>query len=302
MSFTVEPATPQTARDAFQLMYAEEPAEIRKQLVTDSLHLLKTGELRYENLLLLFSEDQLIGMTVWWTNTAGGGQLWPPRVRSSLDSCAHEDSLMIAALSCLKNSDCKLIQTLLTENELPLAEPLLRHGFTRVTTLLSMICDLQSTNAPPTTDDWQFVPFSEETKPRFQDTIARSYVDTLDFPELLGTRSLDEVLEGHKYHGQFDPRFWLLAEHHGRPAAVLLLTEVPGWSEWELAYLGVVPEFRGRGVGKMLTALAISMSRNTGARRLHVSVDVRNEPARRLYEQAGFHLESEKHVFLHWLE
>jgi len=58
--------------------------------------------------------------------------------------------------------------------------------------------------------------------------------------------------------------------------------------EVELAYLGVVPDYRGGGLGEnLLTAARLEATRR-GANALSVSVDIRNWPALQLYRRCGF--------------
>jgi ribosomal protein S18 acetylase RimI-like enzyme len=55
--------------------------------------------------------------------------------------------------------------------------------------------------------------------------------------------------------------------------------------------LAVGVEYRRRGVGRELLTAAAEEARRRGARRLTLRVLARNEPARRLYESAGFVVE-----------
>ena len=56
----------------------------------------------------------------------------------------------------------------------------------------------------------------------------------------------------------------------------------------ELVYLGVVPEARGRGIGRALLAQAMRDTAEMGLPQMGLAVDVANQPAVRLYEEAGF--------------
>ena len=71
------------------------------------------------------------------------------------------------------------------------------------------------------------------------------------------------------------------------PRAILLLSEVPDRPSWEVAYLGLTPPARGRGLGRAALAHALDLARPHVAR-LELAVDERNHPARHLYEVAGF--------------
>jgi len=79
---------------------------------------------------------------------------------------------------------------------------------------------------------------------------------------------------------------------------VLLLCEMPEWAAWDVAYVGVVPEARGRGYGREIMHQALAVARADGVARLTLSVDVRNDPAWRLYTDLGFRPHDRREVFL----
>ena len=116
-----------------------------------------------------------------------------------------------------------------------------------------------------------------------------SYTSSLDMPELEGVRSLDDIIEGHRATGRFVPDRWRLGQVPGEPdtAVVLLLSEVPDRDVWEVVYLGLTVSARGRGLGLAAIAHALDLAR-PHVSRLELAVDVRNLPAFRLYESAGF--------------
>src|SRR5262249_15951423 len=129
-----------------------------------------------------------------------------------------------------------------------------------------------------------------ESRGRFHGTLLRSYEGTLDCPEVNGVRTLDEGLAGHRAQGQHDPRPWRLARAHGGVVGVLLLTEMPEWRTWDVSYVGIVPEARGRGLGRTLMRKALWEARSSAVRQLTLSVDTRNLPACHLYLGLGFEL------------
>src|SRR5207237_5469916 len=110
-----------------------------------------------------------------------------------------------------------------------------------------------------------------------------------DMPELEGIRSLDDILAGHRAAGRFVADRWRAGRRPGEPeaAAVLLLSEIPDRDAWEVAYLGLTPAARGRGLGRAVLAQALALARSHAAR-LELAVDSRNDPANRLYQAAGF--------------
>ena len=56
----------------------------------------------------------------------------------------------------------------------------------------------------------------------------------------------------------------------------------------ELVYMGLVPESRGRGLGRRVLEAAIDQARRCGASQMILAVDRNNVPARTLYGRAGF--------------
>jgi ribosomal protein S18 acetylase RimI-like enzyme len=166
------------------------------------------------------------------------------------------------------------------------ADPLLRGGFRPITRLCQL--ERQLHGLPGATAlDLRFEAFRPSRAADFAATLEQTYAGTLDCPELNGRRSSDEILAGHRGQGRFDPRFWWLAYAGDWPAGVVLLAEMPDGVTWELAYLGVVPHFRRHGFGRAMTLHALHALRHS-ATRMTLVVDVRNLPARRLYEALGF--------------
>lgn len=117
----------------------------------------------------------------------------------------------------------------------------------------------------------------------------RSYLDTLDCPELCGLRETVDVLASHRATGSPDPTMWWVVFLKGEAEGCVLLNPCPDLQTVELVYLGLGPLLRGKGVGRRLLTMGISR-----ARTLHpgwavtCAVDERNVPALRLYDALGF--------------
>jgi len=143
-----------------------------------------------------------------------------------------------------------------------------------------------------------FTPCDRADAGLFARTLEATYAGTLDCPEVNGVRTVEEIIAGHRCQGLHDPERWWLALDDGRPVAVLLATELPESDGWDLAYLGVVPESRRRGVGRQLTRKAILEAREAEAGQLLLSVDARNRPAWQLYRGLGFEPYDHREVYL----
>jgi ribosomal protein S18 acetylase RimI-like enzyme len=111
--------------------------------------------------------------------------------------------------------------------------------------------------------------------------------------------------------GSFSYRNAVMIEHDGRCAGCLIGYEIPDQpgpiaadlpamfvpmqelenlapGTWYVNVLAVVPQFRGRGLGTKLLALADDTARSLDKRGMSVIVSGANSGARRLYERCGY--------------
>jgi ribosomal protein S18 acetylase RimI-like enzyme len=109
---------------------------------------------------------------------------------------------------------------------------------------------------------------------------------------------LQEVVEGHQAQGTHDPEHWWLAWQAGHAVGVLLVAEMSEWQGWDISYVGVIPEARGRGIGRALTLKALHEARAAGATQVTLAVDTRNRPAWNLYLDVGFEPFDRREVYL----
>ncbi len=116
----------------------------------------------------------------------------------------------------------------------------------------------------------------------------RTYIDTLDCPELCGLRETRDVIASHRATGEFDPSLWWLVRFEGEPEGALLLNPCPSQGHTELVYLGLGPRLRGKQLGVRLLRSGLSALSRRSHRTVLCAVDERNAPARQLYEREGF--------------
>jgi ribosomal protein S18 acetylase RimI-like enzyme len=216
--------------------------------------------------------------------------VWAPEVDTVFSRDATAVALVRAALEDLKARGYRLVQALLDESAPKRgAADLEGGGMPHVTDLIYLEGDTRREIAvrpglPPI--DWR--PFGPDTEAEFRAVLRETYRGSLDMPELEGLRSLDDVLASHRAVGRFVADRWQVGHVRGEPgaAAVLLLSAVPDRDAWEVAYLGLTPSARGRGLGRAVLARAAALARPHAAR-LELAVDVRNLPAHHLYRNAG---------------
>ena len=282
----ISPARPADIADALALLYGHRPASLAEN-IAHAFHLIARGDLDPAHLLVARVGDELRGAVFGQRLLGAAAVVWPPRARD--DNAAVQDALARAVIDHLAGT--KVLQTFLPPEDAPLADPLLRAGFRHITRVWQMARaagtsppgpEVEKRERPPLT----IVPFSEVAEVEFQRTLMKANDDSLDCPELTGTRTTSEVLAGYREAASDQSRWWL-ARLAGESVGVLIL------GDNELCFVGVVPKHRVRGVGRALMEAACGFAVD-----LNLIVDVRNDPAVRLYRSFGFEIVGAREVFL----
>jgi mycothiol synthase len=210
---------------------------------------------------------------------------------------AMVDRLVERVIADESPRDLRLMQCLLHPGDLHNAEVLRRMGFREIATLRYLERDLAPDDVEPEKDVIPKIRQSQELTWRnyedarhdsFADLILATYRDSLDCPALTGLRHIDDIIAGHQAVGRFKPEHWLMLECGGEAAGCVLLGESPVRSALELTYMGVHPEWRRRGVGRLLLARALALARCEEYAAMTLAVDGDNIPAVRLYDSFGF--------------
>jgi len=299
-------------------LYRRVPAALRDRLIVEVLDEAQRGEIDLSGLWVARERTGRITGTLLTQPLAGKtAAVWAPEVKSSWRRPALAAALVQEALADLKARGFRLAQAVLDESAGPHAgRDLQRGGMPRVTELLYLERDT-STPLPVAAEPvrrprraigpaparsgshthsnscafpgFAWRPFEATLESEFRSVLQATYTGSLDMPELEGARALDDILESHRTAGRFVAERWQLGRILGKPeaAAVLLLAEVPGRNVWEVVYLGLTPAARGRGLGLAVVGHALELARGR-VPWLELAVDLRNTPARRLYEAAGF--------------
>ncbi len=219
----------------------------------------------------------------------GGGQaaVWLP----SATDPETQDALMAGVLAWLHREPTAVIQALVRPAELPRTPPLVRAGFRHITRLAYLT--RTASPVPPPLGTLRFHPVVAVT-PAFAALLTRTYEGTLDVPELNGRRTGEDILTGYLAECDGQPPMWWQVDRDGTAVGLLLLSRTDDPRTTELTYLGLVPEARGRGVGREVLQFALARTDLD----VVLNVDIRNDPALRLYRAADFHEYDCREVFL----
>jgi ribosomal protein S18 acetylase RimI-like enzyme len=118
--------------------------------------------------------------------------------------------------------------------------------------------------------------------------ITNTYEGSLDCPRLSGARRIEDVIAGHRAGGIYRPQSWWIVDLSGAAGGCVLMNDCTTGRAAEIVYLGVVPHFRGRGLGRRLLRHASADAHARGLESLELAVDEENVHAMRVYESEGF--------------
>lgn len=209
-------------------------------------------------------------------------------------TAAEEQELsQVVGHVCRQLPGVDLAQALLEPHEQAAHAALLGSGFFGVGTLAYLRRPMKSRIEPATDrEPWpdgclvrRYQSADDEALIR---GLERSYEGTLDCPELCGLRRTHDVLESHRAAGRWDPAFWWVLEREHIIEGMLLLNPSPEMSTIELVYLGLSMRMRGKGLGQRILSHGLRALAGRTEEAVTCAVDVRNEPALRLYRGAGF--------------
>jgi ribosomal protein S18 acetylase RimI-like enzyme len=198
-------------------------------------------------------------------------------------------ALLNAAAARLMTRGVVLLQTLLETDTGSDFGRLQSADFRHVCDLLYLVSLVKSFPTAPPAAEFEFLPVrSGDDERRLAGLLEQTYQETLDCPQLNGVRSTADTLAGYRAGGAHAPERWLICRRDGRDVGCLLLGDHPAGNQWELVYMGLVPDARGRGWGASLTRQAQWLCRRAGRARLVLAVDASNGPAINAYAEAGF--------------
>ncbi len=291
---TISPVRPNERPTALGLAFANLSDEERPRRVAHIQDLISAGEIDPQGIFVRREEATIRGVFVCLPMAGAMALVWPPRGEVN-------DELIAFGLTWLRERGVKLAQAIVPPDDADALGPLARHGFAAAGPMHFYHHSLATLPSPPNIPGLRLQPATGADPNDFAATLDRTYEGTLDFPELSGARTIDEIVVGYRANPNYRPEHWWLASINGEPVGVLMLSELDRLEGWDLTYLGVVPEWRNRGVGRALLETAMRIVADAAGAHLEVAVDARNAPAIQLYAGHGFQLVGERLLSLVFL-
>jgi mycothiol synthase len=226
--------------------------------------------------------------------------VWPPQFteRIDVDRVRLADQLFDRLSWELAAGGAQLAQGLVAGEDPDTCALFATGGYRRAADLLYLAAEQKDFPDEPVALAFEIEPFTLDQAPRLADLIERTYVGTLDCPQIDGLRKTADVIAGYRSVGQFRPELWRFVRHEGADVGCLLVNLHPDVRHAEIVYLALVTEARGRGWGKLLARQAQWLARQANCERVVLAVDAANAPAIRLYDLARFAVFDRRSVWI----
>lgn len=251
--------------------------------------LVRRGQPERVVLLAARQDDQLLAAQVGQSLPGKVAVAWPPQFAVDCQDARTMAMLMFTRLLReLSATGAELAQALLQCDDASSAATFADAGFSHAADLLYMAAENGRFPTEPLALPFELEPFSLDEVPRLAQLIERTYIGTLDCPQMDHLRKTADVIAGYQAVGEFRPEHWQIARYEGTDVGCLLVNLHPDVRHAEVVYMALVPEVRGRGWGYLLACHAQRLARKMGCERVVLAVDAANEPAICPYARAGF--------------
>jgi ribosomal protein S18 acetylase RimI-like enzyme len=226
----------------------------------------------------------------------GWADMTPPNMVADMDQSVR--SAMYRHLADqLVHRQVRLMTTYLPVQAALLHDCLIVAGFQRYHDLLVLAGSTRPPGTDSQPDDWAVISCQATSLTALAAVFSRTMEGSLDFPALKTDAPACDVLGRFAEVRHDHSRMWYLLEHRGDPAGCLLMTAGGDRKRAELQYLGVAPEYRGMGAGRVLLQYALRVAFQLGLEVVLAGVDAENDPAIAVYAAAGFEPAARRCVF-----
>lgn len=265
-------------------------------IVTELLARSKDGASASIELLVAECDKILVAATLTTDHHGAFSMIFPYRMENGPSlfrkSDHSEDGLVLCAKSALHRAmkrGSQFVETLVDPNLQCMASALQSSGFQFVTDLvyLSALVPKQE-DIIEHDDGLSWLDGCLDNDDAFVKALELSYVDTMDCPELNTLRTTRQALEAHRSTGASIDEGSCVALRGDTPVGVLIASPISGASTIEIVYMGVAQPARGTGVANALMGRAQRFAQRVSATNMALAVDIRNHPARRLYDRWNF--------------
>ncbi len=282
-SFTITTCTPSHQPEALRILHAGLPEDQQAGLVHALQAVQDQGPSAFAGLLVATEAGDIVAATWAQLNAGQTAVVWLPDQQSPAAI-----GLMEALAHFLEANSITLAQLLVGASGVVRPELLDAGEFQMLAKLAYLAADCCFFPPEQPMGQLTFHPDASADPHRLGELLLRTYEGSQDCPQLNGVRNTEDTLEGYREQGEFAPDRWFFVQQESRDVGALILTAHSNTGNWELVYMGLVPEARGNGYGQQILEFALWQAGVGGAERLVLAVDEANQYAREMYERAGF--------------
>jgi len=285
-------------REAVDLHVSGFPVESRDERRSELLRNSRCGLISLEHSRILLRDSQVVACLLVEKQQDSSWHFHLPVFEKPMGSDTRQplkQALFAGLCEDFDQSEAWIAQGLISTEPGDDASVLSRSGFPALTDLLFMERSSHQELPVQTGSEFQqSETWTDSSEKVFAAVIESTYEGTRDCPELNGFRTGRHALASHRLSGDFDPGLWRLYSQGGNSSGIALINphsdgpDSCSRSVWEIVYIGVARAFRNRGLGRQMLSDLLDTARAGGAAEVILGVDIRNEPAIRLYEQFGF--------------
>ncbi len=313
----IRPArNPREQRQALSLMISENEPEAKERELEKIFASVRKGQLDLTHLLIATTGRNILAAQLMIAQQDKTAILWPAAIDPAFPGEAPnnphllesiQETLLKKTILLAQKEACVQIQTTVEHDDTTRSAFYERNGLPAIGELLYM--QRPASRCPPTDnpcesrtdleqteDALKLVPVTEGISDEFLGELLQgTYIESADFPELQHNHDAYRSLLTHRLQGEYHPKHWFVIKQNETAAGVLFFSWHPDIEQWELTYLGILPEFRGKGIaGKAIGKSFQDSSRNNNP--VFLGVDSRNHYAIKVYESHGFVLLSRQRV------
>lgn len=274
---------PSRRREALlQLAAAHDPA-LQSALSGAVKAMANAPDQAWEGLRVINAAGQLAGAIWVQPLPMNMAQLWLPNVGG-----AHAHALLRAAHAWVEQQPIRLCHLELPPQAAATEALLMEHGMQRLASLEHLVGSTRRRLAMNEARPLTLQPLGAFSQAEQINLLAAVGHDSLDCVRLRDVLSVNELLAGFQQQDSQAPQHWYAVHYQDALVGVLLLAPRPLLNRWELMLMGLIPEWRGMGLGRALLNSALALAQQAGIQEVVLAVDEVNVPAKRLYQQVGF--------------
>ena len=227
----------------------------------------------------VFRGGQPLALMPFYVPPDGAGQVGPPLAPRGAE---ERGRLVRLAAEAILDLGAETVHAALEPADRSV-KVFLDAGFVEGPLMLEMSAPAPA-GAPKAEGRW--TTYGPDRRTLFAQVFRRTLEGSVDCVELPPSMDGDAVMRAFEQRGECAAEDFAVLEGDGGPAGIVLV--VAAGRDAEIAYLGVAPEARGRGLSKALVARAFERAAARGAPALRVVADSRNAAALALYRGRGF--------------